>query len=704
MNTTRRTSAHHVAPSVPGRERPRRALTALALVFGGCAFAPGGADSEVATGGSAPAALGKGGTERIFLRPRSGDAERGRAIVSEAEQSFGLREVTAYGSGCRLVERPRGVSMAEMEARYGGDLEIEENHHYRVAGAVNDPFYTPYQAAVMKAVHAPRAWESFPGQAPGSADVVVAVLDTGVDDRHPDLAGSLVANPGDPGTLDLTGDTRDRNGHGTASAGILAAQGDNGIGIAGVAWGSRVLPVKCFDDDGESDDDRLIRCYEYITALKTSGRVNVRVANNGWGGLPSAPCLMDAIAAAGDAGILSVFAAGNHAPGHDLDVAPEYPAAAGLPSSITVAAATLDGALVDESNFGATTVDLAAPGLDVASLGLCRPGEQDCSTLVQVSGTSFAAPFVSGAAALLFAQAPGRTPEQVKRLITANVTSYPALDRKVRSGGFLDIAAALDKAGSSAAAPVSPSASVSLLPFADGTYAVDVAEFPRPSQKSPPIQPDAGYLFVRTVDGAQEQRWLLQGWDEHPFLRPPLHALGMSVRPATLSYPDATGENVVRDLTSWAAFARSRFVTAADSPHAPSTYVKVATRLQRFDGPLAPPFDYPAYLDPPPPAKATVSQVEPTIVTALGAEKQDRNQLATVGFTYALGDGQNQTREHWVLFGGAESPSGTVVVGSIGSAVGAPDFAAQMNQQPWQGGSLLVLGSVRYYPSVAETP
>ncbi len=397
-------------------------------------------------------ARGKDAAERIFLRARSGDAQRGRAILGAAEASFGLREVTAYESGCRMVERPRGVSIAELREQLGAEIEVEPDHVYRVARSVNDPFYAPYQGATMEAVHAPEAWDSFPGQAPGSASVVVAVLDTGVDGANPDLAGSLTsAATGSGGAdqgadvLDLIGDTTDRNGHGTASAGILAAQGNNGIGIAGVAWGSPVLPVKCFDDKGESDDDRLIRCYQYLTALKKKGLVDVRVANNGWGGLPSAPCLVQAIADAGDAGILSVFAAGNHTPGWDLDVTPEYPAAAGLRSSISVAAATLDGDLVGTSNFGATTVDLAAPGLVVVSLGLCPPGEPACGALVQVSGTSFATPFVSAAAALLFAQDPTRTAEQVKRLLTANVTSYAALATKVQSGGMLNIAAALGR-------------------------------------------------------------------------------------------------------------------------------------------------------------------------------------------------------------------------------------------------------------------
>src|SRR5262249_15794928 len=135
--------------------------------------------------------------------------------------------------------------------------------------------------------------------------------------------------------------TVDRNGHGTAGAGIIGARGDNGVGIAGVAWGSPILSLKCFDDDGTTADDRLIRCYQRATAIKKQGRANVRVINNGWGGLPSAPCLMQAIAAAGEAGILSVFAAGNGVPGRDLDATPEYPAAAGLPSTVSVAAATL---------------------------------------------------------------------------------------------------------------------------------------------------------------------------------------------------------------------------------------------------------------------------------------------------------------------------------------------------------------------------
>jgi Subtilase family len=646
-------------------------------------------------------------SRRVFLRARSSDPAHTGAL-RDAEVRLGLHEAAAYESGCRMVDLPAGVSVDDLRQRVGEMIEVSPSQTYRVARSVDDPLYAPDQAATFSAIHAPEAWDAFPGQAPGSGQVVVAILDTGVDRNNVDLSATLPLPALDPSAGDfsaLTSDSTDRNGHGTASAGIIAARGDNGVGIAGVAWGTGLLPLKCFDDAGESTDDRLIRCYDYLTAIKTSGALDLRVANNGWSGLSASSCLMDAIGAAGKAGILSVFAAGNGTPARDLDATPGLPATASLPTTISVAAADLDGTLTEDSNYGATTVDLAAPGRNVTSLGLCPPGAPPCPKLVEVSGTSFAAPFVSAAAALLFAQDPSRRPAEVKRLLTGNVTLYPGLSGLVRTGGLVNVAAALAGSGSVDAAPPPPVAQgPSPMPLPDGTYAVDVAEFPGPAQKSPPIQPEAGYLFVRTVEGIEEQRWLLLGWEGHRFLRPPLHSMGMNVRPISLPSDDPAGAPV-GDLPGWVAFAEARAAAAEAVQKGLVTYAKVALVVTPYGGPLsplAPAFAYPPYLDPPPPARAAVAQVEPAMLANFSFHDPGTNQFSTVGYAYARSDGANQTREHWLVFGQSPPQGSSLVVGSMGEDFGVSDFASFADKLPWSEGSTLVLGSVRYYSFVAE--
>jgi subtilisin family serine protease len=656
------------------------------------------------------AALDAAPPARFLLRPRAVDQGDRLAHTSA---SMSLREVQAYDSGCRMVEAPANVSIDALRDELGAAWDVEPNHVYRTAATPNDPLFAQDQAAVMNAIQAPQAWDL----TTGSSSVMIAVLDTGADYNNPDLAGSLATKSHGNGKhndhdaddivaidgIDGDGDVIDNNGHGTAVAGILGAQGNNGVGLAGVAWGSRIVVAKCFDDSGATDDDTLIRCYQAITQMKLSGKYNIRVANNSWGGEPSSGCLEQAITAAGNAGILSVFAAGNHAEGQDLDTTPEYPAAANLPSMITVASATLDGALSPDSNYGAGSVDLAAPGVNVTTLGLCPQGDRGCPALAQVSGTSFAAPFVSGAAALLFSQQPGLTPAQAKALLVSNVTPYPALAGVVRSGGLLNVYAALTNTPPTTV-PVNPvtgpgtTGGSTGTPFADGTYTVDVAEFPTPPRDAPSIRPGVGYLFARTIEGVQEQRWLLQGWDNHPFLRPPRQSMGMMVHPALLNYTDATGHAaVVHDLASWIAFVQPKFAT---SGAAHSTYAKLTATAHPYDGePLAPPFEYPRFLDPAPPATVALSQLDYFSAFPVLANDPASNAPVLAGFGFAVSDGPYQAREHWVL---SQGVSGTVVVGSNGAPIGLPEFAGQMNAAPWQPGSTFVAASVRYYPYLAE--
>lgn len=284
----------------------------------------------------------------------------------------------------------------------------------------------------------------------GSEEVVVAVLDSGVDYRHSDLAANIWTRPDnipqytddEKGTFnDIHGfdaadelpDPMDDNGHGTHCAGIIGAVGDNGIGIAGVNWNVRIMPLKFLGSGGSGTTENAIEAINYAIERKKAG-VNVRVISASWGSTAYSKALEDTIRAAGDAGILFVAAAGND--GTDTDVWPHYPSSYKLPNLISVAAVDRNDTLTSFSNFGVKSVDLAAPGKDILSTWI---GDE----YREASGTSMATPFVSGVAALLIAQSPNITVKQLRKKLIDSVDLRDDLKGKVASGGTLCAANAL---------------------------------------------------------------------------------------------------------------------------------------------------------------------------------------------------------------------------------------------------------------------
>ena len=191
----------------------------------------------------------------------------------------------------------------------------------------------------MTKIDAPDAWNI----STGSQSVVVAVIDTGVDYTHPDLAANIWTNPGeiagngrdDDGNgfvddvhgydfAEHDGDPMDDNGHGTHVAGTIAAVGNNGLGVAGVNWSASIMPLKFLNSQGPGYLSDAIRAINYATMERTRYGVNVRVMNNSWGGGGFSSAMQTAIQAASDAGILFVAAAGNS--GTNNDASPHYPA------------------------------------------------------------------------------------------------------------------------------------------------------------------------------------------------------------------------------------------------------------------------------------------------------------------------------------------------------------------------------------------
>ena len=336
-----------------------------------------------------------------------------------------------------------GVSLESSIAllRNRPDLaEVQPNYLYQVTELPDDPNFpalqwnlrnTGQQGGTLSAdIGMEAAWNL----STGSDDVVVAVLDTGCETSHPDLAGNIWTNPLEiPGngidddangyiddvngwnSYTMSSDVQDVNGHGTHVAGIIGAVGNNGAGIAGINWKTRVVPVKASLDDGQGSftSDSLKRGINYIRALKAAG-VDITAVNASLGGSAGLldQAFREALLSLEEDGILFVAAAGNL--GRNNDVIGFYPASFYYPHILSVAATDRYDELSSFSNYGQRTVHLAAPGSEIYST---VPG----SSYGSLSGTSMATPHVTGVIALLKAREPG--------------WDWIALKNKVLSGG-----------------------------------------------------------------------------------------------------------------------------------------------------------------------------------------------------------------------------------------------------------------------------
>ena len=309
-------------------------------------------------------------------------------------------------------------------------------------------------------IHATQAWNL----TTGSSDVVVAVLDTGIDYTHQDLAANVwIASSGFSGAdqngnpvtcdagshalnvVDGTCDPMDDNGHGSHVSGIIGAVGNNGIGVTGVNWDVQLLPCKFLNSSGYGDTASAISCLTLVDQLKKSG-VNIVATNNSWGGGNFSQALQDAITAQMKDGILFVAAAGNDF--SDNDQTPVYPASTAVPNVISVAATDRNDQVASFSNLGRRSIDIGAPGVDILST---TPN----NTYMLASGTSMAAPHVTGVAALLAAQDPSRDWRAIKNLILAGGDSISSLSDTV-TGKRLDAYGAMTCTNSSVDSRLQP--------------------------------------------------------------------------------------------------------------------------------------------------------------------------------------------------------------------------------------------------------
>jgi thermitase len=329
---------------------------------------------------------------------------------------------------------------------YKSDLVeyVEPNYIYRTDLVPNDPDYAKTwglkndnQSGVD--INVEKAWDI----TTGSDDVVVAIIDSGADLNHPELRDNIWVNEkelnGKPGVDDdgngYIDDVHgynfaedkpepiDDNGHGSHVAGVIAAKGNNGEGLAGINWNVKIMPLKFITKEGTGSAESAIKAIDYAISK------NVKIISNSWGGSGASLALKEAVQRAADHGILFIASAGNN--GLDNDTSPHYPSNFYLPNIISVAALGKDGALPDFSNYGLTRVNVAAPGVEIYST--YKDGGYET-----MSGTSMATPHVAGVAALVLAAHPKFSLSELREKMMSSVKSLDSLKGKISTGGMID--------------------------------------------------------------------------------------------------------------------------------------------------------------------------------------------------------------------------------------------------------------------------
>jgi RHS repeat-associated protein len=315
--------------------------------------------------------------------------------------------------------------------------------HFAEQWALNNDGQTGGQQGAD--VGAARAW----ARTTGESSTVIAVIDSGIDFSHPDLQANRWVNQREREnrkdderngyTDDLHGwdwvtgsnGVRDEQGHGTAIAGLIAAQGNNGLGVSGVMWSARLMSLRVLDKTGTGDIADAVEAIDYAVAM------GAQVINCSWGTEAESAALRDAIVRAGAEGVVVVTSAGNG--GADLDAASYYPASFNLPNVISVAASDALDQIAPFSNWGASTVTVAAPGVDLLTTKMG-------GDYAAVSGTSAAAPLVTGVVGLVKSERPWLSPEATRQAIVSGARRASGLDGRVVAKGVADASGALASA------------------------------------------------------------------------------------------------------------------------------------------------------------------------------------------------------------------------------------------------------------------
>ena len=400
------------------------------------------------------------------------------AGAGEPAQGCELAAVWQSGEISRYTcsERLTGAQVAAYLNSQADIKLVAPVQEYKIALTPNDAYYSE-QRTYLEQVKAHEAWDK---PVSSSLRPVIAILDTGVDINHPDLVSNIWFNPwevpGDKIDNDQNGYVDDQYGwdfmlnlpggtpkldtgwtelavqHGTIVAGVAAAVGNNAQGVAGVAWRARLMPVRVLNSKGVGDTVTVAKGIDY--AIKN----HADIINLSFVGSLSDPILEDAIRRAYNAGILVVAAAGNEAAlGVDMNRVPQYPVCDDGPNgeNYVLGVAAVDSAdrLASFSNYGSKCIDVAAPGVGIYSTQYVNGAEPKLSKAYggYWSGTSVAAPIVSGALALLKAAYPTYSPSQLRDILTASGDQIDNANQMVYRGQLgrrLNLRAALELAGS----------------------------------------------------------------------------------------------------------------------------------------------------------------------------------------------------------------------------------------------------------------
>lgn len=340
----------------------------------------------------------------------------------------------------------------------------EPNWIYTHFATSNDPYYTNgslwgmYGDATSPAnQYGSQAGEAWAAGNIGSNTVWIGIIDEGYMYTHEDLSGNVGTNPGEIAGNGVDDDGNgyvddvygwDFNGnnntvfdgtsddHGTHVAGTIGAVGGNNKGVVGVVWNVKLMNAKFLGSSGGTTANA-IKAVDYFTDLKQRHGINLVATNNSWGGGGYSQGLYDAIERANQAGILFIAAAGNST--NDNDANPSYPASYSNSNIIAVASIDSNGALSSFSNWGATSVDLGAPGRGIWSTVPKSSRGRIVSGYASYSGTSMATPHVTGGAALYAASHPGASASQIKNAILNSTVPTSSLSGKTVTGGRLNV-------------------------------------------------------------------------------------------------------------------------------------------------------------------------------------------------------------------------------------------------------------------------
>lgn len=392
---------------------------------------------------------------QIIIKPSPDVGIKSRRMVS-IQQELGANVVEDFNTiGAQLWEiTEKTVEDAIYQHYNNPDLVyIEPNYKIRmVENHPDDPEFDKQWGlnnigqtggAVDADIDAPEAWDIYTGN-----DEIVAVIDSGVDYNHPDLKNNIWKNPGEIPDNNIDDDQNgyvddvygydfanddpdpfDDNSHGTHCAGIIAASGNDEIGITGVNWNAKIMALKFITQTGSGDVSHAVKALEYALMM------GAKISNNSWGGGGFSDALYEAIQVAKQQDHLFIAAAGNDY-GRNIDYDPQYPAAYQISNIISVSATDHYDDLSSFSNIGFTNVDLAAPGSAIYST---IPD----NSYAAYNGTSMAAPHVAGVAALVWSMYPSLSASEVKDGILTAVDPLPSLEGKVLSGGRLNAYGAL---------------------------------------------------------------------------------------------------------------------------------------------------------------------------------------------------------------------------------------------------------------------